>query len=103
MAISLAPHGSSQQLNLFSVNKMVDAIITALSLSIIGLVSYIFLSTQKNIQDRFRAMDDRFKHTESLIEEMVKNNTRLGNIIQNNDYRLDNVETKLKIKRTQKS
>lgn len=78
---------------------MIDAIITALSVSVIGLVAYIFTTAQKNTADRFRSMDDRFKHTESLIEEMVKNNTRLGNIIQTNDYRLDNVEARLKIKK----
>lgn len=82
---------------------MIDAIITALSVAIIGLVAYVFTSAQKNTADRFRAMDERFRHTETLIEEMVKNNTRLGNIIQSSDYRLDAVETKLRIKRNIKS
>lgn len=75
------------------------AIIVALITIVGGLASYIFINSQKNVNDRFRAADDRFKHTEALIEQMVVNNNKLSSIIQDQDYRLTTVEKKIRIKK----
>jgi hypothetical protein len=64
-----------------------DALFAVLATIIVSLVSYIFISFQSDTKSRFT-------HQDALIEEMVKSNTSLQELIKLHDYRISNLEKK---------
>jgi len=64
-----------------------DALFAVLATIIVSLVSYIFISFQSDTKSRFA-------HQDTLIEQMVKSNTSLQELIKLHDYRISNLEKK---------
>lgn len=61
---------------------------------IASLVAYIFMTFRSDTAARFKASDDRFSHTETLIEQMVLNNNKMSEMIKIFDYRIGRLEGK---------